>query len=54
MATLVATPVASNPPCEKFGEIEPVATPNPTCIGLTLDPPTDWLTRSEKVTVLDL
>src|SRR3954449_2261840 len=42
------------PPCEKFGEIEPVVTPRPICIGLALDPPTDWLTRSAKLTELDL
>src|SRR3954467_5789768 len=54
MATLVGTPVLAMPPWEKFGEIEPVVTPRPICIGLELDPPTDWLTRSEKFTELDL
>ena len=54
IATLVATPVFSMPPCLKFGEIDPVATPRPICVGLALEPPTDWLTRSAKSTMLDL
>ena len=54
MATLVATPVFWMPPCPKFGEIDPVVTPRPTCAGFALVPPTDWLTRSENSTVLAL
>ena len=48
------TPVFSMAPCEKFGEIDPTPTPSPTCSGFTLVPPTDWLTRSAKLTLLDL
>ena len=47
-------PVVSTPPCAKFGEIAPIVTPRPTCIGFALGPPTDWLTRSENSTVLAL
>ncbi|MGC4085793.1 MAG: hypothetical protein QM736_27620 [Vicinamibacterales bacterium] len=54
MATLVAMPVLSKPPCVKIGEIAPVVTPRPTCIGFTLVPPTDWLTRSANCTALAL
>src|SRR5262245_7266832 len=52
MATFVGTPVFSMPPWRKLGEIEPVVTPRPTCIGLAVEPPTDWLTRSANSTVL--
>jgi hypothetical protein len=41
-------------PWLKTGEIDPVTTPRPTCMGLPLDPPTVWLTRSMKDTELDL
>ena len=54
MSTLLGTPVLAMPPCRKFGAIHPVVTPRPTCIWFELDPPTDWLTRSEKLTLLDL
>ena len=36
------------------GEIDPVPTPRPTCVGLALVLPTFWLTRSPKATALDL
>src|SRR4029450_1013045 len=54
MATFVFSRVFSMAPWLKTGEMDPVTTPRPTCIGLTLDPPTVWLTRSMKVTPLDL
>lgn len=54
MATLVASRVFSMAPWLKTGEIEPVTTPRPTCIGLMLVPPTVWLTRSAKLTELVL
>src|SRR5688572_21560044 len=54
MATLVASRVFSIAPWLNTGEMAPVVTPRPTCIGFTLDPPTVWLTRSWKVTELAL
>ena len=54
MATLVASRVFSMAPWLKIGEMAPVVTPRPTCIGFELEPPTVWLTRSMKLTVLDL
>ncbi len=54
MATLVASPEFSMPPWLKTGEMAPVATPRPICIGFWLVPPTDWLTRSENDTLLAL
>jgi hypothetical protein len=54
MATSVSEVVLSIGPWLKLGEIEAVWTPRPICIGFVLDPPTVWLTRSEKVTVLVL
>ena len=38
----------------KFGEIAPVVTPRPICIGFELEPPTFWLTRSMNWTELAL
>ena len=52
MAALVGSPVLSMAPWLKTGDIEPVTTPRPTCIGLMLDPPVVWLTRSMNVTAL--
>ena len=54
MATLVASLEFSMGPWLNTGEIEPVATPRPICIGFWLVPPTVWLTRSAKLTTLDL
>ena len=54
MATCVLTPVFSRPPCVKFGEMAPVVTPRPICIGFALAPPTFWLTRSMNCTELAL
>src|SRR5262245_12142959 len=54
MATLVASRVFSIAPWLNTGEMAPVVTPRPTCIGFALDPPTVWLTRSWHVTELDL
>ena len=54
MATLVGTPVVWMLPCTKFGEIEPMVTPRPICAGSKPAPPTVWLTRSAKLTVLVL
>ena len=54
MATLVASREFSIAPWLNTGEIAPVTTPRPTCIGLTLVPPTVWLTRSAKLTELVL
>jgi hypothetical protein len=47
-------PVLSMPPCMKFGEISATVTPSPICIGSRPCPPTDWLTRSAKLTTLAL
>ena len=54
MATLVDSRVFSIEPWLNTGEMEPVVTPRPTCIGLMLEPPTFWLTRSMNETVLAL
>src|SRR5688572_13993535 len=54
MATFVGSRVFSIAPWLNTGEIAPVTTPRPTCIGLALEPPTVWLTRSMNVTPLDL
>src|SRR4029077_14268255 len=54
IATLVGTPVFEMPPWRKLGLIDPIVTPRPICMGFALEPPTDWLTRSEKLTSLSL
>src|SRR5436190_21189092 len=54
MATLVASRVFSIAPWLNTGEMAPVVTPRPTCIGFELVPPIVWLTRSMNVTELDL
>ena len=54
MATFVASRVDSGAPWLNTGEIDPVTTPRPTCIGFWLPPPMVWLTRSMKVTELVL
>src|SRR5665647_3423978 len=54
IATLVASVVFWIEPWLNVGEIDPVVTPRPTCIGFELVPPTVWLTRSWNDTLLAL
>ncbi len=54
MATLVGSDEFSMLPWLNTGEIDPVTTPRPICVGFSLVLPTVWLTRSAKLTELDL